>query len=130
MSEGHMGAAVLLVADWVRRTFGASAMAPAERATRLLEEAIELAQVEGATVDFVRRLVEEVYSRDRGKAEQEAGGVALTFAAYCATKQFDPDEVLLQELRRVLDKPAAVFRNRNDQKIQHGLSMSNKKIIT
>lgn len=111
-----------IIQDWVIRTFGKKANTPIERSTRLLEETLELAQTEGCTEEFAHRLVTEVFSRDRGNSVQEAGGVALTFQAYCASKGFLPDYVLMTELRRVLNKSPSHFRNRNQQKIQHGFS--------
>lgn len=112
-----------LVTSWVIRTFGEAAMTPNERTSRLLEEALELFQCEGGSLDFARRLASEVFSRDHGKAVQEAGGVGLTFLAYCSSKALDAEDVILTEVQRVLAKSPSHFRNRNDQKMQHGLSM-------
>lgn len=112
-----------IVANWVIRTFGEVSMAPNERASRLLEEALELFQSEGGSLDFARRLADEVFSRDHGKAVQEAGGVGLTFLAYCSSKALDAEDVIMTEIHRVLAKSPSHFKNRNDQKMQHGLSM-------
>lgn len=72
-------------ARWVVRTFGLPNLTDRrERARRIVEEAIEVAQSEGIDEARVRRLVERVYSRPVGMIGDEIGGLLLTIAAWQA----------------------------------------------
>lgn len=68
---------------WVRTAIGAQSATPAERALRLLEEAMELAQAEGISRNQTAALADHVHSRPKGEAIQEARGVAFCAYAYC-----------------------------------------------
>lgn len=64
---------------WVTECFGEhSAQDRTERAHRYLEESLELAQALGCTESEVMRMVRYVYSRPRGEATLEIGGVMVT----------------------------------------------------
>lgn len=52
-----------------------------ERNHRFLEEALELVQANGCTASEAHQLVDYVFGRDTGEANQEAGGVLVTLAA-------------------------------------------------
>jgi NTP pyrophosphatase (non-canonical NTP hydrolase) len=108
--------------DWAVRCFGYEHVNNATiRSLRLAEEAVELAQALEVPKEKMLLLVETVYSRERGSWQQELGGVLLTAVVLAASKQYDIDELLGQELRRVLDKPTAEFMDRNKQKLKLGL---------
>lgn len=55
------------VAVWVRRCFGDAAMSIHERASRLMEEAIEMAQAAGVAREVANRSVAYIYGRRRGR---------------------------------------------------------------
>jgi hypothetical protein len=87
------------IGKWVRDTLGDAVMYDRhERAMRVLEEAIELAQVEGVSVDSIDKLVARVMSRPVGKDKQEAAGVGITIAAYAECCGFSLAEVVQDEL--------------------------------
>jgi hypothetical protein len=95
---------------WVCSRIGADHMQPKERAMRLLEESIELAQAEGITLQQVGKQVEHVYSRPIGFALSEAAGVAVCLLAYCAARDTTIDEIARVELTRIEHKPIEQIR--------------------
>lgn len=97
-------------------------MAPLERVTRLLEEAIELAQSEGLLLDDARRLMEHVYQKPPGDAFQEVGGVGITLLVYCGSRGFSADRAELSELVRVLGRDPQHFRDRQNAKAAAGVA--------
>ena len=110
------------VFQWARETFGEAASTPSERALRLLEEAIELAQAEGVALDRVTAVAEHVYLKPAGQPEQEAGGVGLTLLAYCESRGFSADGAEERELERVLAIDPAHFRERHNRKADVGIA--------
>lgn len=108
--------------DWVRATFGEVATETPERIRRLLEEAVELAQAEGLTVEETRAVVEYVYQKSPGSPAQEVGGVGLTLLAYCQSKGLDADAEEQRELDRVLAVDPAHFRARHNKKADAGIA--------
>lgn len=112
-----------IIHDWGIRAFGeANFNSPQERAVRLLEEAAELVQSEGITPDLALKVVHSVFDRPRGDPMHEAGGVLLTMAAYLRTRGWHPHNILLMEVRRVLEIPIEKFRQRNREKIKADLT--------
>lgn len=112
-----------LVGEWCERCFGEEvASDPKERARRVLEEAIELAQAEGIAASFVQSLTDHVYSRPPGNPAQEAGGVSVCLLAYCRAKYWNADDVEENELARILDKPPQEFEARQRVKSLVGLA--------
>ncbi len=113
-----------LANNWAIRAFGFEHTKNSKvRALRLLEEAIELAQAEGVQRHLVDHCTEVVYSRPVGEAHQEIGGVLMTAAVYCGCVGRDMEEVLATELDRVLAKPLTQFHQRNQDKINLGLTV-------
>jgi hypothetical protein len=112
-----------LVGDWVRRTFGDDLMCAEERVSRVLEEAIELAQAEGLAPSRIHALIDHVYSKEPGDRRQEVGGLEVTILAYCATTSLSVDECEAHEIARVLSKPAGHFRERQAAKASAGIAM-------
>lgn len=112
-----------LALDWAIRAFGREhVMDPQVRGLRIAEEAIELLQANAVPKDLALQLVEIVYSRPKGDAFLELGGVALTstvFAAACFNQ--DIQDITMQELNRVLSKPIGHFMKRNEEKNALGL---------
>lgn len=109
---------------WARRAFGANHITNSGiRALRLLEKAIELAQAEGIQRHMVDHCTAVVYGRPIGSAHQEIGGVLMTSAVYCSCNGLDMETVLRNELDRVLAKPLDQFAQRNQDKIDLGLTL-------
>lgn len=109
---------------WLTRTFGhESAISVAERSRRFVEEAIELAQASGLSEKDVADLVRYVYARPVGDPEQEVGGVAVTFLAYCGAAGFSADELEKRELSRIYAKDVAYFRERHNAKALAGIAL-------
>lgn len=115
-----------VVYDWVKRCFGEANLVVKERALRLVEEAIELAQAEGIDVRELWTLVTYVYSKPPGTPEQEAGGIGTTLLAYAEAKGFSADDAEWNELDRILSKPVEHFRARHDKKAEAGIA---KKVV-
>lgn len=113
-----------LASSWAVLAFGKAHVTNSKiRALRLLEEAIELAQAEGVQRHMIDHCTEVVYSRPVGLANQEIGGVLMTAAVYCSCRGMDIEEVLKNELDRVLAKPLEKFAKRNQDKIDLGLTL-------
>lgn len=90
------------VRDWCVRCFGREvAYDRTERAHRFLEEALELVQACGTSVEEVRRLVLYVYGRPPGDAPQEVGQVAGTLALLAEAHELDVSRCAADELERV-----------------------------
>jgi hypothetical protein len=98
------------VSEWIRTRIGEANAHPRERAMRLLEEAIELAQSEGITEDQVWRQAAYVFSRPAGDPSQEAGGVAVCLLGWCAAHNTTFDQVARTELERIEAKPIEQIR--------------------
>ncbi|WP_434290658.1 hypothetical protein [Celeribacter sp. SCSIO 80788] len=93
------------VHDWVVSCFGEeTAMDAVERNRRFLEEALELVQSLGASREFAHDLVEYVFSRPKGDAPQEVGGVMVTLASLCTAHGIDMAREAHKELSRI-DSP-------------------------
>lgn len=89
------------VADWLAACFGHGRDAePLERAYRLLEEALELAQACGCEERDAHRLAEYVFARPPGGVQEEVGGVMVTVAALCAAVGVDMAAAAEVELDR------------------------------
>ena len=113
-----------LANSWAIRAFGIATVSnPKERALRVLEEAIELAQSEGILKHMVDHCADVVYGRPIGLANQEIGGVLVTTAVYCSCHNLDMEEVFIQELDRILSKPLEHFAKRFQEKIDLGLAI-------
>ena len=109
--------------DWACRSFGEDHVYNLPiRALRCAEEAIELAQAYGIPKNKMLDLVEIIYGRPPGKPDQELGGVAMTATVLAAANGCDLDQYFETELRRVLSKPPSHFAQRNQDKIDLGLT--------
>lgn len=87
------------VAEWIAECFPPEAGADRiERAHRLLEEAIELAQACGTSKEDAIQLVSYVFDRPIGDQEQEVGGVMVTLAALCSAINISMDNAANKEL--------------------------------
>lgn len=118
-----MSALSRIAHEWAERCFGRSHVFHMPlRTLRTVEEAIELCQAFGVPKEKVIQAVETVYSRPAGEAEQEIGGVLLTVAILCESMGVEADALLERELTRVLAKSPKHFAERNQEKLDLGLS--------
>jgi hypothetical protein len=93
------------VGDWMLACFGEEiAGDKQERNHRFIEEALELVQACGCTQSEAHQLVDYVFERPSGVIAQEAGGVAVTFAALCNAWNLNGDFCAETELVRIWTK--------------------------
>ena len=98
------------VANWVESRIGKSHMQSKERAMRLLEEAIELAQAEGIDSEMTHCQVDHVFGRPAGFSRQEAAGVAVCLLGWCASTGNTLEALALEEIKRIEAKPIEQIR--------------------
>lgn len=120
--KARAGEAEARVTAWVERCFGAPAMALPERASRLMEEAIEMAQAAGVEREVAERSVAYIYGRPAGPPAQELGGVMLTAAACAAALATTMAAAFEAEMARVEAKSDDHFRARQAHKADMGMS--------
>jgi len=96
--------------EWVISRIGVEHMNPRERAMRLLEEAIELAQAEGVSEGQVTAQARHVFNRPAGDPESEAGGVAVCLLAWCASREKYLQVLAELEMDRIESKPVDQIR--------------------
>jgi len=114
-----------IAGDWCRRAFGMACYNDTqERAARVLEEAIELAQSVGLPVGQAAHLVRHVYSNKPGEFKQEVGGVAVTLMVLCESFDENLGALAEHEIARVLDKPIEHFQARHLEKAAAGITMA------
>ncbi len=109
-----------LVLKWAVNTFGPDATKRRVRAAMLLEEAIEVAQVEGLRADDVERILHRVYSKPPGEIGQEIGGVALCLEGLAQNAGLDVEAEAEREWQRIQALPSAVFQEKHADKIRVG----------
>jgi|HubBroStandDraft_5_1064220.scaffolds.fasta_scaffold228688_1 hypothetical protein len=103
------------VVEWVKSVFGETVAADKkERTLRFVEEAVELAQAVGLEVHVVHRLVDYVFSREKGVPPQEVAGCLVTLFAAAAANGIDVQEQFAIELDRIR-QPEVIERCRRRQ---------------
>lgn len=112
-----------VVLGWATRVFGSCTSSIKERALRLLEESIEVAQAAGLSEDTVRRMVDRVYFRSMGNLREEMGGLLVTALAMCEALGVDGDELERDEMERVLSLPESFVREKHEAKVRQGLAL-------
>lgn len=116
---------------WVQETFGDKSLFDRRnRSARLMEEAVELAQVEGVDEEQALKIVRRAYSRPAGERDQEIAGVYFTFLVYCYAAGKWPDmvaELTKQELERVIAKGPKTFRAKQREKFEAGTDLIEPK---
>lgn len=119
----------LRVEEWVKTRIGPQYAGPKERAMRLLEEAIELAQSEGINWNQAVSQVHYVFGRPKGEPMQEAGGVAVCLLGWCAAHETTFQEIALTEIERIEAKPLQEIRGslerKQDRDLVHGDESAN-----
>lgn len=112
------------VRAWTTATFGGKvADDTGERAHRFIEEALELAQACGVSIEKVSAIAERVYSRSVGDLSQEIGGVGVTLLALCENVGVSAEAEECRELERVLSIPPERFRAKQAEKARAGTSL-------
>ncbi len=97
------------VERWLEACFPPAVRADrSERTHRFLEEALELAQANGCSQTDAIALVEYVFGRPKGQADQEVGGVMVTLASLCSATGLNMDEAGQRELDRNWDRIDAI----------------------
>jgi NTP pyrophosphatase (non-canonical NTP hydrolase) len=115
------------VYEWCLATFGRAEQELQERAIRLVEEAIELAQAEGILECTLRDLLEVVYLKPSGYAHQEAGGVGTTLLAYCQAAGISANRAEKEEWDRVRQLDPEYFRERQARKVAAGVAFKTSR---
>ncbi|TXH35241.1 MAG: hypothetical protein E6Q98_15710 [Rhodospirillaceae bacterium] len=112
------------IRSWVLTSVGREAFeSRQERAARVLEEAIELAQAEDLPQPQATALVRHVYSKPIGDPVQETAGIGVTLIAYAAAAGISLPVVIARELARIEALPADHFRKRQQAKADAGVAM-------
>lgn len=106
------------VREWVVSRIGPEHMTTRERAMRLLEEAIELAQAEGVTREQVDCQVAYTYSSKPGDPRQEASGVAICLYGWASAAGATLQEIGLAEMERIEARSAAEVQERLARKVK------------
>jgi hypothetical protein len=103
------------VTAWVREVFtNKEAEDVQERALRMAEEALELAQACEVDAATLHRLVDYVFSRPVGKPEKEIAGTMVTVYALAAALGVDAQMMFENELVRI-QTPEVIERCRRRQ---------------
>lgn len=108
--------------EWTVETFGAIGLDRQERAKRLLEEAMELAQAEGVSDLVVGRLLARVYARPPGDTQREIGQAMFTLAVLAANLGMNAVEAFHEEFNRVRNIPKAEWAKRHAAKVEVGIA--------
>lgn len=103
-----------LVHNWVVSTFGPEhAGSLPQRATRFLEEAIELFQVCGGDKEMAHKLLDFVFAKDVGQLEKEIGDVGLTLLSVAAAAAVSADKAEMRVIGDALRRDPEEWRFRN-----------------
>jgi hypothetical protein len=94
-----------------------------ERASRVVEEAIELAQAEGLPMTRIERIARRVYLRPPGEPAKEAGGVMVTLLAWAVAPDLDPLALASADLDRAEAIPLDEIRARQQAKFESGTGL-------
>lgn len=110
------------VLQWAVETFGLIAADPVERAARLTEETLELAQSQGLSRATVDAIVERVFARGHGDPAKEIGQVAMTLEALAANLGLSVELEAQREFDRVRSIPKADWEARHNKKAAIGIA--------
>lgn len=90
------------VTEWAGKVFTEAELCDIpERALRVLEEAGELAQACGVTVEQAHKLIDYVFSRDTGMPDNEVAGTMVTLYALCAVMGIMAQGTFEREIKRI-----------------------------
>lgn len=108
------------VLRWAVESFGPIAQNVDERAARVAEEAIEIAQVEGVPLETIKRITDRIYSRPPGERWQEIGGTMIGMLSYAEIVGLSLAECTHREFQRVLSKPRDWWQRKHAEKVAAG----------
>jgi NTP pyrophosphatase (non-canonical NTP hydrolase) len=107
---------------WCKDTFGSAIfLNPLERAARLVEEAVEVAQAVGLDKTYIYNIFTMVYNKDRGELKQGLGGVIVCWAVMCDALGINPSEVIVKAKDDCWTRQTAI-RNKLAAKVLVGAS--------
>ncbi len=111
-----------MMGKWVVDNLGEAVfLNVSERALRVVEETIELAQSLGVQAETIHRTMLKVYSKPHGSPFQEMGGVMTTLLALGASTGMSLAEATGKEIARI-HQPEVIERikRRNAENMQDG----------
>jgi NTP pyrophosphatase (non-canonical NTP hydrolase) len=108
--------------NWAHETFGDVALDPRERVLRFLEEAVELAQSLGVSMDTTDALVARVYRRAPGDPVREIGQALATLELLAKAAKIDADAEATKEFYRVQKIPKEEWARRHAAKVAIGIA--------
>jgi hypothetical protein len=111
------------IGTYFHKALGPNSLNRRERAVRVLEEAIELAQAEGVPESVVGALTARVYSRPAGNPEDEVGGVAVTLLCWAYATGASVTDLATRTTERIEAIPVARMRERHAAKVALGLAV-------
>lgn len=111
---------------WAHRVFGECALRREERALRLLEETMELAQAAGIQIEQATRTARRVWGRPPGGISKEVGQVQSTMDTFCANEGLDPQALAEDEFARCQEKSDAHWKERHDAKTAVGITTDSR----
>ena len=109
---------------WAVATFGEVARDKRERALRLAEEAIEVAQAAGLNVGAVEKVVDRTYSRPPGDLAKEIGGLVMTDEALAEAHGISLPEEAEREWERISAIPREEWQKRQAAKVAAGTAVA------
>lgn len=109
------------VYKWAIGTFGIIATFQDERASRFLEEALELAQAQGLSEAIAEIILSRVYNRPPGNISKEIGQAQLTLECLAESRGLCADKLAQQEFDRVRALPKNYFVRRQNAKAKLGI---------
>lgn len=112
------------IMDFAVRMFGPGANNRDERALRLMEEAIELAQAEGVSREQAAGIVSRTYDRPVGSPKNEGAQVALCLVAWAQASGYDAMALALHEMERIEALPPEHWHKRHAAKTAAGLTLT------
>lgn len=110
---------------WVTDAFGSEcATNTKERALRVLEEAVELAQSLDVTKEEAERVLNRTFTREVGETAQEVAGLQFTLMVLALRLGLNPVVECIRELTRVRGIPLSHFRNKHANKLAAGTAVA------
>lgn len=112
------------ILDWAKRCFGERvATNRAERAMRVLEEALELAQAEGVDIKHANLMMHHVYQKPVGKTAHEVAGVSVALEALAENLNLNVSGLTSIEVERITNVDPNHFRKRQMIKENAGVAV-------
>lgn len=101
------------VDTWIRTHLPIQQLGRRQRAMRVFEEAAELLQSEGISLELALKQVQHVYNRPAGNSVQEVGGIVVCLLGWCNTANYHLQDITEAELERI--------EQRSHEDVQHSL---------